>query len=106
VDDITIHVFMIPLIRPELADHSKAVWCSPDRGKAWLDLVLHGKHPAAKPACDDPIEKNVQLARRLRLQATPILIVRNGERHDGGLSLPELVRRLDQPAAGPSARPR
>lgn len=106
VDDVTIHIFMIPVIRPELADHSKAVWCSPDRAGAWLDLALRGKPPAAKAACDDPVEENVQLARRLRVQATPTLILPNGERHEGGLPLAELIRRLDHAAATQSAMPR
>lgn len=105
VDDITVHIFMIPVIRPELADHSKAVWCSPDRARAWLDLALRGKPPAAKPSCDNPVEKNVQLARSLRVQATPTLILPNGERLDGGLPPAELIRRLDAAAAQP-ARPR
>lgn len=105
VDDITLYVFMIPVIRPDLADHSKAVWCSADRAQAWLDLVLRGKRPAAKSACDNPIDKNLQLVRKLRLQATPTLILANGERHDGGLPLPELIQRLDQPPAR-AAKPR
>ena len=29
IDDITIHYFMYPVIRPELADQSRAVWCAP-----------------------------------------------------------------------------
>jgi len=33
IDDVTIYVFMYPVIRPENADHSRAVWCSPDRAK-------------------------------------------------------------------------
>ena len=41
VDDITIYYFMYPVIRPELADHSRAVWCSPDRAKAWLELAAN-----------------------------------------------------------------
>jgi thiol:disulfide interchange protein DsbC len=106
VEDITVYVFMIPVIRPDLADHSKAVWCSPDRAQAWLDLAVRGKRAAAKPACGNPIEKNVQLARRLRVQATPTLILPNGERHDGGMPLPELIRRLDHAATLQSARPR
>src|SRR5574341_2193508 len=37
LDDITIYVFMYPVIRPENADHSRMVWCSADRAKGWLD---------------------------------------------------------------------
>jgi thiol:disulfide interchange protein DsbC len=79
VDDITIYVFMYPVIRPDLSDHSRAVWCSADRGKAWLDLVLRGKVPS------------------LRVNATPTLILGNGERHAGGMPLAELTQRLDMP---------
>ena len=39
IDDITVYVFMYPVIRPENTDHSRAVWCSPDRAKAWLELA-------------------------------------------------------------------
>jgi thioredoxin-related protein len=95
VDDITIYVFMYPVIRPDLSEHSKAVWCSADRGAAWLDLVLRGKRPAARAACQDPVEKNLLLGRTLRVNATPTLIFANGERHSGGLPIPQLEQRLN-----------
>jgi thiol:disulfide interchange protein DsbC len=95
VDDITIYVFMYPVIRPDLSEHSKAVWCSADRGLAWLDLVLRGKRPAAKAACQDPVEKNLRLGRGLQVNPTPTLIFANGERYSGGLSIPQLEERLD-----------
>ena len=59
VGDITIYVFMYPVIHPELASQSKAIWCSPDRAKAWLDLALRGKRPTADADCPNPIEKNL-----------------------------------------------
>src|SRR5918992_3856480 len=63
IDNITVYVFMYPVIRPEKADHSKAVWCSPDRGKAWLELAIDHKPPAATPECDNPVERNIELGR-------------------------------------------
>src|SRR3989338_1694032 len=39
LDDITIYVFLSPVIRPKTPSHSRAVWCSPDRAKAWLELA-------------------------------------------------------------------
>src|SRR6267378_3824607 len=62
VDDITIYVFMFPVIRPELAEQSKAVWCSPDRAKAWLDVALRGKPPACSPV---PQKKSARTAPRI-----------------------------------------
>jgi thiol:disulfide interchange protein DsbC len=96
VDDITIYVFMYPVIRPDLSEHSKAVWCSADRGLAWLELVLRGKRPTAKAACHDPVQKNLELGRALHVNATPTLIFANGERHSGGLAIPQLEERLDR----------
>ena len=99
IDDVTVYVFMYPVIRPELADHSKAVWCSPDRSKAWLDLALRGKAPAVTTACETPIQKNLDLGRSLRVNSTPTLIFPNGERVSGGLQAADLREMLDDALA-------
>ncbi len=98
LNDVTIYVFMFPVIRPELADQSKAVWCSPDRAKAWLDVALRGKPPAAKAGCPNPVEKNVELGRSLGLNSTPTLVLANGERVTGGLALEDLNEVLESAA--------
>jgi thiol:disulfide interchange protein DsbC len=95
IDDITIYVFMFPVIRPELAEQSKAVWCSPDRAKAWLDVALRGKPPTAKANCANPVEKNLELGRSLGVNSTPTLVLANGERITGGMSRADLVELLD-----------
>jgi len=94
LNDVTIYVFMFPVIRPELADHSKAVWCSPDRAKAWIDLALRGKPPAAKPACTNPIEKNIEFGKSIGVNSTPTLVFSNGERVAGGLRIADLTEML------------
>jgi len=95
LEDITIHYFMYPVIRPELADHSKAVWCSPDRVKAWLDLAQRRKPPAASPKCDTPIDKILALGGKLGVRSTPTLFFANGERMRGGPSAAQLQNLLD-----------
>ena len=96
MSDITLYVFMFPVIRPDLADHSKAVWCSADRGKAWVDLALNNKVPATKPNCPNPVEKNMELGQRLGVTATPTLIFTNGERVSGVLRLADLNAQLEK----------
>ena len=95
LDDITIYVFMYPVIRPELSEQSKAVWCSPDRSKAWLDLALRGNRPSANSACESPVDKNLALGRGLGVNSTPTLIFVNGERVAGGLAAADLQQQLD-----------
>lgn len=96
LDDITIYVFMFPVIRPELAEQSKAVWCSPDRAKAWIDVALRGKPPTAKPDCENPVAQNLEYGRRLGVNSTPTLIFADGERVTGGLRVADLNEFLDR----------
>ena len=100
IDDITVYVFMYPVIRPENADHSRAVWCAPDRSKAWLELAA-GETPkvaAGGASCPNPVDKVLELGRSLRVTGTPTLIFSNGERAGGGMPLPQLRAKLDEVA--------
>jgi thiol:disulfide interchange protein DsbC len=99
VDNITIYVFMFPVIKPDLADHSKAVWCSPDRSKAWLDLALRGKAPTGSTSCENPVAKNLELGQKLGVNSTPTLFLANGERVAGAMSAKDLTGMLDQVAS-------
>ena len=90
VDDVTVYVFMFPVIHPELADQSKSVWCSPDRAKAWLDVALRGKVPTVAPSCANPVEKNLQLGRSIGVNSTPTLILASGEKVSGALTKGDL----------------
>jgi thiol:disulfide interchange protein DsbC len=98
INDITVYVFMYPVIRPQNADHSRAVWCSADRAKAWLELALHHKRPSASPTCDNPVDKNIRLGKSLGINSTPTLILANGERVSAGLSAKDLADVLDEVA--------
>jgi len=99
IDNITVYVFMFPVIKPDLADHSKAVWCSPDRAKAWVDLALRGKPPAASASCENPVAKNLELGRKLGVNSTPTLYLSTGERVAGALSPEDMREMLDKVAS-------
>jgi thiol:disulfide interchange protein DsbC len=101
IDDITVYVFMYPVIRPENTDHSRAVWCSPDRAKAWLELAAapQAKVPQAGASCPNPVDKVVEVGHKLGVNSTPTLIFTNGERMSGGLRAEDLKELLDQTAA-------
>lgn len=98
INDITVYVFMYPVIRPQNADHSKAVWCAPDRQKAWLDLALEHKPPSVAPSCENPVEKNLELGQSLGVNGTPTVIFTNGERASGAMAAPDLIAMLDKTA--------
>ncbi len=96
LDDITVHIFLFPVIRPESVPLTKSVWCSRDRAKAWNDLMLRDIEPTAAPDCDTPVEKLVALGRSLGATSTPTWFVETGERYSGAIPLEDTRRILDE----------
>jgi thiol:disulfide interchange protein DsbC len=94
------------VIRPDLADHSRAVWCSPDRVKSWLDLAAAEKPkvPSGGASCANPVDKVLELGRSLRIRGTPTLFFANGERAGGGMELGQLRAKLDEIARLPAGK--
>lgn len=84
LDNVTIYTFLYPLaFHKDAARKSRLVWCSKDPSQAWQDLMLKGKVPEGKDTCDNPIEQNLALGARLRVEGTPAMILANGKRIPG-----------------------
>lgn len=96
LDDSTVHIFLYPVIKPESVVQTKAVWCSPDRAKAWRELMLHEVQPSAKPDCPTPVEKLVALGHRLGANSTPTWFTETGERYSGALAFDDVRKLLDE----------
>jgi thiol:disulfide interchange protein DsbC len=101
VENLTLYVFMYPVIRPANKEHSVAVWCSPDRAKAWLELAASArpKVPEAGTSCSNPVDKTLQIGRTLGVNSTPTLFLPNGERIAGMLAADDLSDLLNQATA-------
>jgi thiol:disulfide interchange protein DsbC len=93
ITDVTVYVFLYPILSLDSVEKSRAVWCAPDRGKAWLDMMTRD---AAIPAgnCTAPIEENLAFGREKKIQGTPTLIFENGERVPGAMPAAEIEKRL------------
>ena len=51
VDNVTIYMFLYPILGPDSTDKSRNIWCAKDKGKAWLDWMVRDQAaPAA--SCD------------------------------------------------------
>jgi thiol:disulfide interchange protein DsbC len=94
VSDITVYVFLYPILSPDSLEKSKVIWCSPDRGKAWLDVMLRESASAGEGKCATPIDQNLALGREKRINGTPTIIFENGERVPGAMQIAEFEKRL------------
>ncbi len=98
MNDVTVHVFLFPILSADSMPKSKAVWCSPDRAKAWIDLMLKNTPPPAAGNCDTPIEKVLAFGRRHKVESVPTLVFTNGERVAGMRSAAQLSQMIDAAA--------
>ena len=94
LENITAYIFPYPILAQDSVDKSKAIWCSPDRLKAWQDTMLRERPPTTKGTCDNPIEKNVALGQKLRVTGTPLTIFEDGERISGALPKDRIEAKL------------
>lgn len=95
VTDVTIHLFLYPLLSPDSVEKAKAVWCSKDRAKAYMDWMLNGSAPAAPGSCDTPVDKIVAYGRQKGITGTPTLFFADGRRQTGWIPADQLERMLD-----------
>lgn len=94
--DVTIYTFLYPLetLHPDAANKSKAIWCAADRAKAWQDWVLSGQLVKNGTNCSAPLEKNLELGRKLGVTSTPTLIFANGKRMLGAYPSKDIDKAL------------
>lgn len=96
ITDVTIYTFLMPLeqLHPDAANKAKAIWCAPDRAKAWQDWVLNGQLPKKSSSCDAPLDKVAALARKLGVTSTPTIFFADGKRMLGAYPADEIEKAL------------
>lgn len=97
LDNVTIYTMLYPLeeLHPDARKKSAAVWCAADRAKAWDDLMLYGKEPAAATdECKTPLDEISKLAQRLSITGTPGLVFANGKLVPGALKTEQIEELL------------
>jgi thiol:disulfide interchange protein DsbC len=94
LEDVTIYLFLYPVLSKDSIEKSRAIWCSPDRVKAWNDYMSQGKAPSATSACDNPVDKIVEFGGSHHFVGTPTLLFQNGKRVTGAIQLAELNKHL------------
>lgn len=107
VSDVTIYTFLFPLndVHPDAERKAQLVWCSADRAKAWDDMMLNHKEPAAsdKP-CETPFKAIQEVAKKAWINGTPGLIFADGRLVPGVIKSVQIERYLsEQTKAAPAA---
>ncbi len=100
VDNVTVYMFLLPVLGADSMEKSKAIWCAKDRGAAWLDWMLREQAASAAPAsCDaGAVVRNAELGRKHKISGTPTLIFSNSTRVPGAIDNKRVEQLLAQAA--------
>jgi len=101
VTDVTIYTFLYPILSQDSHDKSKAIWCAPDRAKAWNDYMLNGVVPAAAKCDTSGLDKVMGTAQKLRIRGTPAIFLADGTRVPGFMEKAQLEQAMAQAAGKP-----
>jgi thiol:disulfide interchange protein DsbC len=104
VNDITVYVFLYPILAESSVAKSKAIWCSADRGKAWLDTMVRDAPVSGEGACTTPIDKNLAFGQSKRIHGTPTIFFEDGDRVPGVMAMADFEKKLAAAKNAPQPR--
>ena len=96
VDNVTVYLFLYPVLGPDSTVKSRDIWCSKDKGKAWGDWMEASAKPVTAPgSCDvTALQRNVEFGRKYNITGTPTLIFSDGTRTPGAIPAAQVEKQL------------
>jgi thiol:disulfide interchange protein DsbC len=96
INNVTVYMFLYPILGPDSVEKSKSIWCAKDRALAWQDWMVRDLAVSTSaPTCDtNAIKRNVELGRVHKLNGTPTLIFVDGSRVPGAIDAKQVEKRL------------
>ena len=85
VDNVTVHVFLYPILSADSGDKSRNIWCAKDKGKTFLDWMVRDVMPPAATCDTSAVARNLELGKKIRVTGTPALVFADGTRVPGAI---------------------
>lgn len=102
IDNVTVYLFLYPILGADSTEKSKAIWCAKDQAKAWMDWMVRDQVvPAAAASCDtSALARNVELGRNHKITGTPTLVFVDGNRVPGAIDAKQVEKLLADSTKG------
>jgi thiol:disulfide interchange protein DsbC len=94
VDNVTIYLFLFPVLGPGSVDKSRNVWCAKDPATAWKELMTRDQAPANAQCNTAAIERNLEFGRKYKITGTPTLVAQDGTRVPGAINTAQIEKLL------------
>ena len=94
INNVTVHLFLIPILGADSEDKSRNIWCAKDKAKAWNDWMLNDSLPKAASCNTDALTANLEFAKKYRITGTPTLVFADGTRVPGAINAQQVEKLL------------
>lgn len=94
VDNVTVYLFLYPILSPDSAEKSRNIWCAKDKATTWHDFMLRDKAPNTASCDTSALQRNLAFGKKYKITGTPTLIFANGARAPGAISAQDVEKRL------------
>jgi len=95
VNNVTVYMFLYPILGPDSGEKSKNIWCAKDKAKAWSDWMVRDVTPAVAQCDSAAVTRNVELGRKYKITGTPTLVFADGSRVPGAIGADQVEKRLN-----------
>jgi thiol:disulfide interchange protein DsbC len=94
VDNVTVYLFLMPVLGPNSVEKSRNIWCAKDPATTWKDLMTRDMTPAAAQCSTAAIDRNLDFGRKYKITGTPTLIAQDGSRVPGAINTAQIEKLL------------
>lgn len=100
VDNVTVYMFLYPILGADSVEKSTAVWCAKDKAKAWQDFMVRDV-PVTPGICDTTaLTRNGEFGRKYKITGTPTLFFVDDTRVPGAADAAQIEKLLAAAAKG------
>lgn len=94
VDNVTVYVFLYPILGRDSVEKSRSIWCARDKGRAWLDWMLKDQLTMGSSCNSDALSRNLDFGKKYRITGTPTLLFTDGTRVPGAIQAEQVEKLL------------
>ncbi len=102
VDNVTVYLFLYPILSPDSAEKARNLWCAKDRATAWQDLMVRDKAPEATTCDTGAVQRNLAFGKKHKITGTPTVLFADGTRVPGAIGAPAIEKRFAEMASSSS----
>ena len=94
LDNVTVFVFLYPILGKDSVEKSKSIWCAKDAAKSWQDWMVRDQAPAAANCDTGSLKRNMEYGQKMKITGTPTTLLPDGTRIPGAIELSQLEKLL------------